>query len=226
MKMHAIKRDLLALRSGELTFDAFFPIAKPVLEARATWFVRRWSQSLYAVDDLVQELAIDLWRAVDSWDPSRCADIVRYVDSEVGRCGQRRMRYACGWPDPRRSAPAQQVWVESVEDHLGSVPATAEATAMEREIGDAFVDFVEKRLVDKTRPGFVGAVIRLVVEGHDATSASKAIFGDADARRVYRLADEYEAEHATKRVVRKALTMTDAFVSRRPRFRVAESSPS
>jgi pantothenate synthetase len=136
------------------------------------------------------------------------------------------MRYACGWPDPRRSAPAQQVWVESVEDHLGSVPATAEATAMEREIGDAFVDFVAKRLDDKTRPGFVGAVIRLVVEGHDASSASKAIFGDEDARRVYRLADEYEAEHAIKRVVRKAMTMTDAFVSRRPRFRVAESSPS
>lgn len=223
MNLYSIRAELLALRAGDLDFADFLRVATPVLEARAHYFLRRWTrQSLFDLDDLVQELAVEMWRAVDKWDPAKCADIVRYVDSEVGRCGQRRMRGASGWPDKRRGPVATQVYVESVDDHLAP-SESAERQVVDASVATHFGEWVAERLEHRHHPGFCGAVIRLVVRGMDSETAAQKIYSDPDMKLTYRLDSEDGATRTARWAVRRASELAEVY-ARRQECGAAESA--
>lgn len=64
--------NLEPLRMGAETFDQFARRTRPEWEALARYCCRRVAPShLLALDDVVQELMIECWRAVGKWDPAR-----------------------------------------------------------------------------------------------------------------------------------------------------------
>lgn len=209
----SLRENLLALREGRIDFARFMLRARPHLQARAEYFIRRWpGQTLNDPDDLVQEMSIALWRAVDVWNPE-LSDIVRWVDSEIGRAAQYRMRRALGYPDKRRvTVPARQVDVPSrdregeltpndIESVCAPVPATAETTAVRAQSVKQFRGKINHRFVD--------AVVALVAEGCDVDEAARVIYADRDERLRLRFDRVEDAVCAARVAVRVATEIAE-----------------
>lgn len=200
---------LEALRAGRAPFAAIAREVRPALELRAERFLRlwRWSgQTAVGVEDLVQEMLVALWRAVDAWDPS-LADVVRYVDAQLGRACQRRLRQVTGYPDPRRSAPVRQVNAE--------VSAVIEAIDRERA---ALVELDAESAVDARRrakalllglAGLERHVVELVLEGRTLDDATRTIYADPAARIAYRMDSMGHARRMVGAAVRRATSVVE-----------------
>lgn len=194
---------LEALRSGGTTFDRVARAVRPALELRADRFLRlwRWSgQTSVDVEDLVQEMLVQLWRAVDAWDPTR-ADLVRFVDAQLGRACQRRLRHVAGYPDPRRSAPARQVSADA--------GAIVDAIDRARDENDPSAEEVlhARRRAKALVLGLAGLdrhVVELVLEGRTLDEATRAIYADPDARIAYRMDSMGHARRMVGAAVRRA----------------------
>lgn len=193
---------LEALRKGEATFDAVARACRPALEFRAERFLRvwRWSgQTSIGQEDLVQEMLVALWRAVDSWDPCR-ADLVRYVDAQLGRACQRRLRQVAGYPDPRRSVPARQVYadVTLILEEVVAANVDAESATDARRRAQALIG------------GLVGLdrhVVELVLEGRSIEETTRTIYADKVARITYQLDSYGHARRLVAASVRKATSV-------------------
>lgn len=196
----AASRGLLeGLRRGEVTFEAVVRGVRQALELRAERFCRlwRWSgQTSVGAEDLVQEMLIALWRAVDSWDPAR-ADLVRYVDAQLGRACQRRLRQVAGYPDPRRRAPARQIHADVV-DELERAPGV-ELDA---------VDVLDARRAAEALlhdlAGLERHVVELCLEGRSLDEMTRVIYADRAARVQYRMDSMRHARRLVGAAVRKA----------------------
>lgn len=194
------------LRAGVVTFDFVARCLRGLLAQRAERFIRLWSwsgQTSIEVDDLVQEMLVGLWRAVDSWDPSR-SGIVRYVDSEIGRAAQKRLRQATGYPDPRRRDVARQVSVEQ---------AALERMADERGFAAHDHDDVEAfdaaKRVEELLNGLTGLdrhVVELVLQGATSEEVTLTIYADTEARIDYRMDSVPHARRMVGLALRRALT--------------------
>lgn len=112
---------LYALRAGEKSFDQVRRAVRPRLKVRAMYFSRKWRQTLLVTEDVLSLMEVAMWRAVDSWDPThpRAKALPEYVDCEMGRAAEVPLKQAAGWPDSRRSKPAQQVDAEEVRGESG-----------------------------------------------------------------------------------------------------------
>lgn len=178
--MERHREALLALRGGTMSFGALMREMRELLEARAAWFHRRYRQTLLTPADLVQEMSLAVWRAVDAWDPERRdrkgepISIVRFVDYQVGKAATLELTRAMGWPDKRRKQVAQQVGVEDVTELLGGYEPT-----VEMEIDRASrVTRIEAQLhpVDRQVLGVV------VSRGVGAVDAARVLYADRDVR--------------------------------------------
>jgi len=202
---------LLRLRAGDVSFEHAARDLRHALEVRARRFSRTWSWSGQTsaqvdVDDLVQEMLLELWRAVDRWDPKRrdrtgkLVTIVRYVDGQIGRAATKRLRHAAGYPDPRRKTqPARRVHVEDIVDVGGAELAVQEDVAALRE---------RAREVVARLDGIDRCVVELVVLGHTLAEAADQIYRDPDLRIAHRMDSEQDArrmvDEAAKRMTRAA----------------------
>jgi DNA-directed RNA polymerase specialized sigma24 family protein len=192
----------MELRAGRATFEQVAAAAAPILGARSARALRMWSsagQTQYLEEaDLVQEMNVRLWRALDEWDPARCSDVVRYVDAATGRAAREVLRKAAGYPDPRRDKkPARQARVEDIE----AVVNVLNSHEPEPEI---LID--ARRAVDATLSelrGFDRRVVELVVEGWSIEEAGRAIYADPDLRVEYRLDCVKDAERAARSASRR-----------------------
>lgn len=210
----AAARPLLEqLRSGAVTFDAAARGIRPALELRAERFLRVWSwsgQMSVGTEDLVQEMLLALWRAVDSWDPAR-ADLIRYVDAQLGRACQRRLRKTAGYPDPRRRTPARQVSVDAavVQDVLER-GAPASVTPEE-------VVFARRQAEGLLRDlsGLDRHAVELLLEGRSLEQATEAIYADRGARIAYRMDSLPHARRLVGAAVRRATSAAEAVTSAR-----------
>jgi hypothetical protein len=124
--MRDFEGELVALRAGSITFSQVARALTPMLTARAAWFLRRWRQTLLVESDLVQEMLIAVWRAVDTFDPMRSADLPRWVDTQIGRAAEVELARAAGWPDKRRKPVARQAHVEDVAVLVGGYEPSVE----------------------------------------------------------------------------------------------------
>lgn len=200
---------LEALRRGEVGFERVARDVRPALELRAERFLRlwRWSgQTSIGVDDLVQEMLVGLWRAVDSWDPER-AEIIRYVDAQLGRACQRRLRQVAGYPDPRRAAPARQVCME------------VSAVVEQIERGGGSVELAPEAAMDASRrargllSGLAGLerhVVELVLEGRNLEETTRAIYADRSARIAYQMDSMGHARRMVGAAARRATSAVEA----------------
>ncbi len=98
--------DLLELRAGVLTFDAFAARHASRFRRWAGYYIDRFRPPSLDPEDLVQEALLEAWRSVDTWDPARGVELSRFVEYRVGR----KLRVECervlGWPDKRRGNKA------------------------------------------------------------------------------------------------------------------------
>lgn len=114
----AFEDDLLALRAGRLSFDKLARRMTPDLQARAEYYLRRyaqWGQAHVSVEDLVQDMLLAVWRAVDLFDPSRAVAIHRFVDMRVGGECEFRVRQACAYPDAQKRSGKALPRTERIE---------------------------------------------------------------------------------------------------------------
>jgi DNA-directed RNA polymerase specialized sigma24 family protein len=196
---------LEALRVGTLTFDQLTRDIRPALELRAKRFLRVWmwsGQTSLDAEDLIQEMLVALWRAVDSWDPERAA-LVPYVDAQLGRACQRRLRQVAGYPDPRRRDPARQVAVDVVE--------ALEAIEPEGVSLETIVEMRERaaRLVSELK-GLERLAVELVLEGRSIDETAMTIYADFDARLTYRMDSEGHARRMVGAAVRRVTSASEA----------------
>lgn len=200
---------LLDLRAGTITFDEATRELRPTLEARAGWFLRNWSwsgQSSIDVEDLFQEMLIELWRAVDNWDPTR-ADLVDFVDASTGRAAQQRLKKVAGYPDPRRSRPMLQTYLA---ERSGSESTVDPLTAL-LDSRSVLVEKQEERIdlrrraaeVLATLSGIDRDVVEHVLEGGSFESAAEYIYADPNKRIAYRLDASKHARQEVGRVARR-----------------------
>lgn len=124
--MRDYEKELAALRAGSIPFATVARALTPMLTARAAWFLRRWRQTLLVESDLVQEMLIAVWRAVDTFDPMRSSDLPRWVDTQIGRAAEVELARAAGWPDKRRRPVAKQTAVEDVAVLIGGYEPSVE----------------------------------------------------------------------------------------------------
>lgn len=163
MGMRDFEGELRALRAGSMPFATVARALTPMLTARAIWFLRRWPQTLLVEVDLLQEMLIAVWRAVDSWNPARSADLPRWVDTQIGRTCELELARASGWPDKRRAPVARQVGVEDVAVLLGGYDASADVELDRRRR----VTMIAAQLTPEDRE-VLGVLVSRGVAGADA----------------------------------------------------------
>lgn len=75
-----MKRELMAVRAGRLTFDQFARQTSTRWRYLADQLLRHWSApAAVDADDLCQELLIGAWAVLPRWQPARGASIDRFV---------------------------------------------------------------------------------------------------------------------------------------------------
>jgi DNA-directed RNA polymerase specialized sigma24 family protein len=196
---------LEGLRAGTESFDGVARVLRPALEHRAERFLRVWKwsgQAQLGPDDLVQEMLLELWRAIDRWDPVRTPNVVKYVDAQIGRAATKRLRRVAGYPDPRRrTQPVRQVHLEDLEPHVGTeAPPEVSAYDVERR---------KKALLMHLR-GLDRHVLELVLDGATLDEAARRIYSDPDARLRYRMDCEADARRMVGASARRATNAADA----------------
>lgn len=190
----------LALRAGRTTFDEVARLLAPLLARRARYFLKQWSwcgQVTLTESDLVQDMLIALWRAVDTWDTKR-SDIAVYVDVHLGRTCRDRLRRVAGYPDPRRSRPIVRVSAgESFDfDSIGDAMAPQpEEVVMRRRDAEALVSKLA---------GFDRHVVTLVLEGKNSRMVATQIYRDPETRLEYQMDSEAHARRMVGEAIRRA----------------------
>lgn len=198
-------RSLLeGLRAGDVSFEVVVKKVRPALEFRASYFIKRWGwsgQAAIDAEDLIQEMTIALWRAVDSWDPAR-AGVVPYVDMQLGRTCTRRLREVTGYPDPRRSAPATRAYIE---------PSGPLVEAAAREVGgrvyliDEIAGAAERaRELLGELAGVDRDVTALVLAGRTLDETTREIYADPEKRLAYRMDSIKDARRLVDAAARRA----------------------
>ena len=211
------RASLLALRAGELSFDRFVLRHSSAFRAMAAHFVERWNPDFLTHDDLTQEALLEGWRAVDSWDPEKTADIVRYVEYQVGR----KLRVECervlGWPRKATAKRAGQTAVRPrgfVDGELGeetaregdyarTLPAlktttTPEDVALGAEVVELFT-------------GLQRDAVAGVIDGAPIRTIAQRVYADKKRRRAYGM---QSLDHAI-RMVRTAVRQAPKTIDRR-----------
>jgi DNA-directed RNA polymerase specialized sigma subunit len=74
--------DLMRLRSGELSFDAFAKRHMGIVRRLASRWGRRCPER-FGVDDASQEALLEIWRSVDCWDATRGIPLHAFVRQRV-----------------------------------------------------------------------------------------------------------------------------------------------
>jgi hypothetical protein len=75
-----MKHELMALRDGRITFDAFAQQTSTRWRYLAEQLLRRWrAPAAVEVADLQQELLIGAWAVLPRWQPARGTSVERYV---------------------------------------------------------------------------------------------------------------------------------------------------
>lgn len=197
---------LEALRWGKVPFTRVALAVRPALELRAERFLRlwRWSgQTSIGAEDLVQEMLLCLWRAVDAWDPQK-ADVVRYVDAQLGRACQRRLRQVAGYPDPRRRDPARQV----------NADPSVVIDTIDRERDGVEIDAVDVLAARRRAQSVVGElaglerlVVELVLDGRSLDETTRAIYADPHTRITYRMDSMRHARRLVGAAARRATSV-------------------
>lgn len=218
----ASEDELLALRGGTVRFEEFVrrPEVKAAAIERARYFLRKWPrQDLHDEEDLAQDAMVALWRAVDTWKPiyvGRTVEteefcgvrfvetpIKRYVEYQVGRVLERKLRKASGYPRKGRPLPARRV---AVQDFFTGSRDRRELTI--EDLGDVLhpVEPQQARVLEALERAAVlecpveREVVAALFAGGGVDDAARVIYEDVSWRRGLRL-DSYE--HAA-RMVRKA----------------------
>lgn len=187
------------LRAGRATFEHVAAVIRKVLIKRADRFYRTWSWSGQAsidVEDLVQEMLIAVWRAVDSWDGDR-ATLVRYVDAQVGRAASKRLRATAGYPDPRRREPARQ----------SNGPTGFDPDLLIAEHLDAESAAIAHRRATNLLTWLGGIerhVVELVLKGNSLDEVTEVIYADSAARIDYRMDSVAHARQLVGLALRRA----------------------
>lgn len=209
-----MERELLQLRAGAACLAELRHKLEPQLGSLATYWYRRYEgkQTLLECEDLVSMGEVAVWRAVDTWDPAR-RSIGDYVLCAVGRAMEKALKAAAGWPDPRRPAPALQVYFSDTKLAAGrdnSKYRDAEAQgAVEHAISimrghapepQQEVDLQRKESALESlgtiTDGFGKVVAELVLRGYTIGGAGSRIFESPRLRRYYGLRDLAHAQRA------------------------------
>lgn len=75
-----MKHELMAVRSGRMTFDAFARKTSTRWRYLAEQLIRHWAPpAAVGVDDLCQELLIGAWIVLPRWQPAKGTSIDRFV---------------------------------------------------------------------------------------------------------------------------------------------------
>lgn len=194
------QRILEDLRAGHVTFDRVAVTVRDALHSRADRFLKAWGwsgQRSVDAEDLVQEMLVALWRAVDSWDSTR-STLVRYVDAQVGRAAQRRLRQTAGYPDPRRKPPARQS-----NGRLGFDPDSLECESTTSPEADVIAARRAKSLINWLG-GIERHVVELVIDGNTLDEATEVIYADPDARIDYQMDSVIHARQLVGLAMRRA----------------------
>lgn len=210
-------RDLfLELRAGKVPFARVAEAIRPKVERRAHFLLKQWraTQDLLAFEDLVQEMTLEVWRAVDRWDPARSEDIARYVDVQVLQYANRELRRAAGWPDPRRGRLATRVGGDISE----MVTQRERADSLSFEVSSSMVEAADQEdAVDRARRasrvlarlplGLMRHVVGLVLEGESLERAAGRIYEDPALRVEYQFETLADVQRAVRTAASRATSM-------------------
>jgi hypothetical protein len=190
---------LLAMRAGEIDFATFEAQVRPELEARAQYFLDKWTGAAYVVDveDLVQEMLLAAWRSCDAWDPTRLSrkgkpvEITRFVEYQVGRAGEQLCRRACGNPRKGRALPMRRASGES--------DAMLERVLVAHRHDDMLLDAGRRAgiAVETLSDPIDRTIIESVIAGGSFADIAAELYADLDRRLTLRL----DSEAAAKRFV-------------------------
>lgn len=216
MSRPGFRSDLLALRDGSLSFDDFARRHDTRFRKWAAHYFNRWPQTSLDLDDLAQEGIIEAWRAVDSWDPERTADVVRYVEYQVGRKIRVELERVLGWPNRSRGKAA--VRPESIDAAVEVFNRTSKSTLVLSVLhgtnarlgvlrGTRRLNAEDRAIVADAAAAAPDAitsdVIAAVGLGMSAHTAARHIFEDDDRRICYGLTSFDDALRAVKRAIRR-----------------------
>jgi hypothetical protein len=98
--------DLIRLRAGTMSFDAFARLHSRTVRSICDYYYRRFPQQSLDLSDLEQEALLEIWRAVDTWDPDRGIPISKFVGYRMGRRVRCEIERVQGWPKKSRGTKA------------------------------------------------------------------------------------------------------------------------
>jgi RNA polymerase sigma factor (sigma-70 family) len=213
-----IEAALCAAHSGEINFDTFVRRTKSKWHAIAKEFYRSWILPAWvAFDDVLQELLLAVWTAINDYDPSRsgpayfawllpqeiiaaqkAAAIARFVEWRSRKALSRAMAKFQGLTLHR---PAQAIAWFRVEQVVDSESPTllnaAEEPDQERAIDEprerARKFAIMKALAETPRQL---AALRLIDENGSVEEAARVINADLDSRIAFRVSTLEEARLA------------------------------
>jgi hypothetical protein len=217
-RFKALAAVLLRLRRDEISMEEVRPQVRGILTGRALYFLNRWKerQTLYTFEDLYSMGEAAVWRAVDTWDPAKHPHIEAHVDCEVGRAMEKPLKAAAGYPDPRRSDPALQVYFTDMSKpgrgngrYRGEYSDREATTTMDKLLrldrGAASdvelhnIDLERRQLAlaacERVTDDFGRLVLQLVLKGYTISGAGEAMYASRRLRMYYGLRNR---EHARK----------------------------
>lgn len=105
--------DLMALREGQIDFTRFAQRHAGIVRDHA----KRWVGSALGradLSDLIQEVLLVIWRAVDQWDPERAVPLDMFVRRQV----RYRMLTVCGRERKKHDRDRNLGWRHAVGDDV------------------------------------------------------------------------------------------------------------
>lgn len=206
MSRPGFRAELLALRAGELDFNTFAEANADRFRKWASHYFHRWPQTVLDVEDLAQEGLLAAWRAVDEWDPEK-ADVVRFVEYQVGRKIRVELERVLGWPNKSRGKKAvRPLSIDAAVDRAAAGDDSDPVLGVLRR-QDGRLTAEQREIVRDAAAAAPDALTRDVIAGigvgMNAHAIARHIFDD-DARRArYGLASYPDALKAVKRAMRR-----------------------
>lgn len=206
MSRRQFRDDLLSLREGRTSFDAFARSHRDAYLRWAAWFHSRWPQQQVDVDDLVQESLIATWQATECWDPERTPDIARFVEARCGRAMQAVLRKARGWPraaSKTKRARPPRVYMTTSDPAVTSL-VEAEHNAREADVEEPYGQRRGAELAAARYTGLQRDVVAMLLMGMTPRAIAVRLYEDLDRRLSYRFDCEQDAHRKVRRALRKA----------------------
>lgn len=201
-----MKAELIALKTGAITFDAFAVATRREWERLSGKLLSRWeAPEAVEREDLVQEMLIAAWRAVDQYDSAHPSDtaierfvVFHAVDKAKKWLHTQRRAYR----GSDKSVSRNHVPFESVDaiqlDHAMSVPPDQERLI-------ACLQVFGLRLAACTTVRSSYALQALVRCGGSVPAAAAQLYGDPDVRRQCRFDSRANANQAVFREAKRVL---------------------